>query len=36
MYLQNVKEPLRRYAQTLVNVDPGVRTVLGMETEAKK
>lgn len=41
VFLQGVKEPLRRYAQTLVKVDPGVRAVLGMdsgtrETAAKK
>lgn len=35
-FSQGVKEPLRRYAQTLVKVDPGVRTVLGMETGARE
>ncbi|CBJ30708.1 conserved unknown protein [Ectocarpus siliculosus] len=34
--MKGLKEPLRRYAQTLVKVDPGVRAVLGMETGARE
>ncbi|CAM9662686.1 unnamed protein product [Ectocarpus sp. 12 AP-2014] len=34
--MKGLKEPLRRYAQTLVKVDPGVKAVLGMETGARE
>eukprot|EP00903_Cladosiphon_okamuranus_P015347 g14174.t1 len=34
--MKGVKEPLRRYAQTLVKVDPGVRAVLGIDNGTRE